>query len=88
MSQYIVELPHQPGECLDSMDEVKSKGTEALSKVTWGCGKGTHKGWATVEADSPEDARDMIAGAMLMPKAQITEVEVYTPEKIERMHAA
>ncbi len=88
MPQFLIELPHTNEECMQAMNEVSAKGSELLGKVAWGCNTGTHTGWAWVEAMDADEARDMITGAVLRPKARVTEVVTYTPEEIARLHAA
>ena len=85
MPKYVVECPHTPEECTNTLNEVLAQDPKALDKIVWGCGKGVHTGWAYVDAKSKEDALAMIPESG-RKSAKATEVSKFTPEQIKAAH--
>ena len=56
-----------------------------LVQYDWGCMAGEHVGWATVEAGSESEARNMVP-ALVRNKARITQVRKFSPSEIESFH--
>ncbi len=84
MPQFMVEMPHSREQCMEALDEV-AQNPELLAKTEWGCMTGNHTGWATVEAGSESDIRNM-APAALRDQLQITQVQKLSPDQIRAMH--
>jgi len=82
---YLIESPHTKEECLQALDEVLARGPQLLAQFDWGCMAGDHTGWATVEAGSESDARNMVP-ALVRSKARIVKVDKFTPGQIESFH--
>jgi hypothetical protein len=82
---YHIESPHTKEECLQALDETLAGGPQLLVQYDWGCMAGEHVGWATVEADSEPEARNMVP-ALVRNKARITPVSKFTPAQIESFH--
>lgn len=85
MAKYIIEAPHVPEECLEDLDKMSADAPEILDKFVWGCGKGEHKGWALVDAESEEDLMNTLPKS-IQGKVKITEVSKLTPEQIKSYH--
>ena len=82
---YHIESPHSKEECLEALDEVLARGPQFLAQFDWGCMAGQHVGWATVDAGSESEARNMIP-AVVRNKARIIPVNKFTPTEIESFH--
>jgi hypothetical protein len=82
---YLIESPHTKEECLQALDEVSARGPRLLAQFDWGCMAGQHVGWATVEAGSESEARNMVA-PIVRNKAHITPVSKFTAAQIESFH--
>ena len=85
MSQYLIESPHTKEECLRALDEIVDEDPELLEKYDFGCMAGDHTGYATVEARSETEAREMIP-SFLRGKAKVVEVTKITPEQVRSFH--
>ena len=82
---YLIESPHSKDECLQALDEVLERGPRFLAQFDWGCMAGQHTGWATVEAGSESEARNMVP-TVVRSKARIVAVNKFTPDQIESFH--
>ena len=82
---YFIESPHSKEECLQALDEVLARGPQFLAQFDWGCMAGQHVGWATVDAGSESEARNMVP-AVVRNKACITPVNKFTRNQIESFH--
>ncbi len=82
---YHIESPHSKEECLQALDEVLARGPQFLAQFDWGCMAGQHVGWATVDASSESEARNMVPG-IVRSKARITPVNKFSPSEIESFH--
>ena len=85
MSKYLIESRHTPEECLRALDTVLEKKPELLDKFQWGCGAGTHTGWAVVEASSRGAAESMVPQD-IRAKATVTPVDSFTADQIRSYH--
>jgi len=81
---YLIEAPHFPDECVQAMDEALARGPRFLAQFDWGCVEGEHVAWATVEAESESEARNMVPG-VVRDKARVTRVGKVTPDQINAM---
>jgi hypothetical protein len=88
MPLFEIESPHTPEECAEGLKDLQSN-KEVLNKFVWGCQLGSHTGWALVEAQNENAARDLIP-KIVRGKARVTQVEKFTPEQVKdmlKMHA-
>jgi hypothetical protein len=85
MAQFLIESPHTQDECLRALDELLEEGPEVLDRFEFACRAGDHRGWATVEANSLEQAREVVPG-FLRGKARVVPVEKITPAQIRAYH--
>jgi hypothetical protein len=58
MDRYLVESPHDAGECDAIIKEIHAAGY--LHHFEWGCHDGAHCGWAIIETDNREHARQIV----------------------------
>ena len=85
LNTYFVQTTHTPEQCLNNLDEMKTKGDAFLSKFEYGCNSGNHTGYAFLEGTSEENIR------LMLPKeaqanAKILKVDKYTLAQIEQIH--
>ena len=58
MERFIIESPHAAEKCEQAIQDVYAAGY--LHYFEWGCKDNDHTGWAVVEAETIEDARQMV----------------------------
>ena len=81
MDRYLIESPHAPEDCDRIISEVHSAGY--LHHFEWGCHDGVHTGWAIIETDNIEHAKQIVPW-MVRDKARIVKVENF--EKANPAH--
>jgi len=86
MARYLIESDHTEAECLRTLDEISAKGSDTLKNFQFGCGAGTHTGWAMLDRDSERQARDVVP-EFLRARAKVVSLNSYTPEQIRGLHA-
>ena len=79
MPQYMIELSHSPSDCVEALRDIDPDAQEFLGEVYWGCMTGRHDGWAVVDADSEEQAREMVPDR-IRSQVQVTRVKTIAPE--------
>ena len=82
---YFVQVPHNPQQCLASLDEMKQKGDNLLSKLEFGCHSGDHTAYGFIQADNEQSVRDMLPTAE-QKDAKVTKVERFNAADIEKLH--
>lgn len=75
MPQYMIELEHNPNECIQSLESFDEDASDLLEDTYWGCMSGRHAGWVVVNADNLEDALGMVPET-LRERAMVTQVDV------------
>lgn len=83
MAKYVIESAHTVEECLQALDDFLEEDT--LQKFVFGCKSGDHTGWAYVDADSEEEALEIVP-EFIRDKACAYEVGKFTPEDIKAAH--
>jgi hypothetical protein len=87
MPEYMIELQHNPDECSGLLNDMLEYNEDLLEMFLWGCKDGVHVGWALVEAEDPEDIREVLPPSA-KDKARVIEVTRLTPEEMRRQHEA
>ena len=85
MNIYFVQATHNREQCLNNLDEMKTKGEGFISKFEFGCNSGNHTGYAFLEATSEENVRLMLPKAV-QANAKILKVDKFTLAQIEQIH--
>lgn len=83
MDRYLIESPHNPEECDNIIQEVHNAGY--LHFFDWGCHSGVHTGWAIIETDNVEHARQIVPWRV-RDMARIVKIEKYTDEDTIHPH--
>jgi len=84
MDRYLIESPHAPEDCDRIVREVHNAGY--LHFFDWGCHFGDHTGWAIIETDSLEHARQVVPWS-IRDKARIVRVEKFGGKQPEHPHS-
>jgi len=58
MHKYMIESPHTLENCQQAINDLPAAGY--LHHFEWGCKDNDHTAWAIVEAESADDARQMV----------------------------
>jgi hypothetical protein len=58
MERFIIESPHPVEKCEQVIQDLYAAGY--LHHFEWGCKDNDHTGWAIVEAENAEDARQIV----------------------------
>ncbi len=87
VAQYLVIAPHNPDQCLASLDAVEAmpNGAQELAKWEWGCMSGDHTGYLIVAAASPDDALKHVPMAE-RATARVVKLNRFTPAEIKSFH--
>ena len=85
--KYHVMASHTKEECLNTLNETKTKGNNLLSKLEWGCKGGDHTAYGFLEGSDEAAIKRMMPTAM-QNKVKINMVDRFTAEEIEKMHAS
>ena len=86
MPKYIIEVPHEKDliACAQVIESFLNYGSHFATKADWGCKDGVHKAWITVEADSKEDARNVLPPAY-RAGATIVQLNKFSMEEIDEI---
>jgi hypothetical protein len=60
MSQFVIEIVHDPEECVKALREFETYSEDLLNQIYWSCVSGNHTGRIVVEAGSLEEARNLV----------------------------
>jgi hypothetical protein len=77
MYRYLIESPHAPEDCDRIIQEIHNAGY--LHYFEWGCHDGVHTGWAIMETDNIEHAKQIVPW-MVRDKARIVKIERFEEE--------
>jgi hypothetical protein len=74
MDRYLVESPHDAGDCDAIIKEIHAAGY--LHHFEWGCHDGAHCGWAIIETDNREHAKQIVPWR-IRNKARVIKLETF-----------
>jgi hypothetical protein len=83
MERYLIESPHEPQDCDTIVQEVHNAGY--LHFFDWGCHSGVHTGWATIDAENLEHAKQIIPWRV-RDRARIVKVEKFGSDDTVHPH--
>lgn len=86
MSRFLIELTHEADgtACARFVKLALTSGSHFLTHADWGCKDGEHNAWLIVEADSKEEARNILPPPF-RPQARIIALNHFTLEQIDAM---
>lgn len=83
MDRFLIESPHNPEDCELIVQEIHNAGY--LHHFDWGCHDGVHTGWAIIETENIEHARQIVPWRV-REKARIVKIEKYEDEDTIHPH--
>ena len=86
MERFLIEVPHDAdrGECARAVQYFLTTGSHFMTRTDWGCMDGVHKAFIIVEAESREEARDLVP-RVFRSKAEIVRLNKFTMEEIDEI---
>jgi len=86
MNRFLIEVPHEEEgiACTLAVKILLETGSHFLSHADWGCLDGVHKGWVTVEAETKEQARQMLPTAY-RHSAVIVKLNKFSLEEVDEI---
>lgn len=84
MTQYVIELAHDPSECVAALDEIDTTAEDMLGDIYWSCMSGNHVGRVVVEANSEEQAREMVPPS-IRNEVTVTKADLITPDLVNAL---
>ncbi len=83
-ARFLIEVPHEEETvaCARAVEILLRTGSHYLTHADWGCKDGEHKGWIIVEADSKDEARNILP-PVYRPQAKIVQLNSFSIEEIE-----
>ena len=86
MGRFLVRVPHDPEPlaCAKVVDVFLRTGSHYLAGADWGCADGDHNAWMIVDADSKDDARQVVPAAF-RSETRVVSLNKFTLEQIERI---
>ena len=83
MKKYIVISNHSDADCTRAIKETLAIGY--LTHYEWGCKDGVHTGWATLEAETKEEAM-LSVPTFLRNQAKVVMLTKLEPGKFHKEH--
>lgn len=80
MDRYLVESPHDAGECKRLVKNVYA--AHYLNNCEWGCLGGVHKAWVIIEAESEKQALWVVPHP-LRPNATAVKIVKFEPDMVK-----
>lgn len=86
MPRFLIEVPHESDTvaCARAVQVLLKTGSHYLTHADFGCMDGDHRAWITVEADSKEEARNMLPPSY-RAQARVTGLNKFSLEHIEEL---
>jgi len=84
MERFLVEVPHgpEPQACAKVVETFLRTGSHYLTHADWGCSDGEHCAWMIVDAESREEAMQIVP-AQLQAGARVVRLNKFTRESLE-----
>ena len=86
LQRYLVQVPHDPDPwaCAKVVKVFLGTGSHYLAQADWGCGDGDHTAWMIVEADSRDEARQIVP-PQFRARARVIQLNKFTLEVIDEV---
>ena len=84
MHRFLVEVPHSPDTlaCARVIQVFLNTGSHFLTHADWGCLDGVHSAWFIADADSKEEARDIVPPPY-RADAKVVKLTKFTMEQVD-----
>lgn len=70
-TRYLIEVPHEPDECVWLMDEIVGRGPQYQQMFWWGCHVGDHSAWAFLDGHGREEVLEEALPPTLRARARV-----------------
>jgi hypothetical protein len=87
-TRYLVEVPHDPGECGWIMDEIIGRGPQYAHMFWWGCHVGEHRAWAWLDGAGREEVLEEALPPVLRARALVHRVSRIDGPELRDWHDA
>ena len=89
MHRFLIELTHADEHiaCVRALQAIEQYGSHFITHAEWGCEEGVHAGYLVVEAESRDDALQIVP-PQFRRDARVVKVKTFTRESIRDLVAA
>ena len=86
MARFLIEVPHDgtTAACIHAVEAFLRAGSHFVTHADWGCQDGDHRAWVVLEADSREEARNVIP-PVLQARAKVVQLNTFTLKDLEQL---
>ncbi len=86
MARFLIEVSHDgtAAACARAAELLLRTGSHFLTRADFGCSDKVHKAWMIVEAESKDEARQVLPSE-LRPLASLTRLNHFTMAQVEEM---
>lgn len=83
MNRFLIQVEHDPDPwiCARVVETFLRTGSHYLTRADWGCTDGEHSAWMIVDAESQEEARQIVPHPF-RPEARVIKLNKFTLEKL------
>jgi hypothetical protein len=85
-TRYLVEVPHDPGECTWVMDEIIGRGPQYQSMFWWGCQVDDHRAWAFLDGFGRDEILEEALPPVLRDRAVVHRLSRMDGRDLRRRH--
>jgi hypothetical protein len=88
MARFLIIVPHEPEKiaCARAVQVLLKTGSHFLTNADFGCRDGDHNAWIVLEADSKEEARNVVPPAY-RAQARVVGLNKFSLQEIEDLIA-
>jgi hypothetical protein len=87
-TRYLIEVPHDAGECPWVMDEIVGRGPQYAQMFWWGCHVGDHRAWAWLDGSGREEVLEEALPPVLRERAIVHRVAHVDGRELRDRHEA
>jgi hypothetical protein len=87
-TRYLIEVPHDPDECTQIMDEIIGRGPQYAQLFWWGCHVGEHRAWAWLDGSGREEVLEEALPPVLRARAVVHRVSRVDGPELRDWHEA
>ena len=86
MQRFLIQVAHDPDPwaCAKVVEIFLRTGSQYLARAAWGCTDGEHTAWMIVDAESKEEARQIVP-APFRSEARIVKLNTFTLDGLARL---
>jgi hypothetical protein len=86
MARFLIEVPHDGtmAACTRAVEAFLRAGSHFVTHADWGCQDGDHRAWVVLEADSRDEARNVIP-PIFQAQAKVVQLNTFTLKDLEQL---